>query len=97
MTDINSTLITLFASIALVCAVLVLILLRRDRMFDKQVAQCVEMQKALARGISYDELLKMPMPRKLRAKFKQTHDYWEILAEIREFIKEIEGNEQHEN
>lgn len=97
MTDITSTLITLFASLALVCAVLVLILLRRDRVFNKQVAQCIEMQKAIASGISYDELLKMKMPRKLRAKVKQAHNILEILAEIREFIEEIEGSEEYQN
>ena len=95
MSDINSILITFFASIALVCAVLVLTLYFRGVRFDKQVAQCVDMLNALARGITHNELLKMKMPRKLRAKVKQTHNYWEIRAEIIEFIEEIEGSEEY--
>ena len=97
MTDITSTLITFLLSFALVCAVLVLILYLRGIRFDKQVAQCIEMQRAIASGITHDELLKMKMPRKLRAKIKQVHNILEILAEIREFIEEIEGNEEYQN
>ena len=97
MNDLTSTLITFFASIALVCAVLVLRLYFRGIRFDKQVAQCIEMQRAIASGITYNELLKMKMPRKLRTKIKQTHNYWEIRAEIIEFIEEIEGSEEYQN
>ena len=97
MTDLTSTLITFLLSIALVCAFLVLILYLRGIRFDKQVAQCVEMLNALARGITHNELLKMKMPRKLRAKVKQAHNYWEIRAEIIEFIEEIEGSEEARN
>ena len=97
MNDITSTLITFFASIPLVCAVIVFILYLRGIRFDKQVNQCVEMQRAIAIGITHEELLKMKMPRKLRAKVKQSHNILETLAEIREFIEEIEGSEEYQN
>lgn len=75
MNDITSTLITFFASISLVCAVIVFILYLRGIRFDKQVNQCVEMQRAIAIGITHEELMKMPMPRRLRKEFEKISQY----------------------
>ena len=97
MNDITSTLITFFASIALVCAVVAFILYLRSIRFDKQVNQCLEMQRAIASGVTHAQLLKMKMPRKLRAKVKRAYNILEILAEIIEFIEEIEGSEKTRN
>jgi hypothetical protein len=75
MNDISSTLIIIFASIALVCLIILEILIRRGKKLDKEIAQCEEVQKALARGISHEELMKMPMPRRLRKEFERISQY----------------------
>lgn len=98
MNDISSTLIIIFASIALVCLIILEILIRRGKKLDKEIAQCEEVQKALARGISHEELMQMPMPKKLRKGFEKVNElekqYNEEMNEIaKKYMEEISKNE----
>lgn len=77
MNDIISTLIIIFASIALICLIILEILIHRGKRLDKEIEQCEELARAIQRGVTHEELMKMPMPKKLRKKFERIIDKYE--------------------
>lgn len=89
MTD-YSTLITFFACIALACAVILIYLIIKGWRIDKEIEQCENIARAIECGATTEEILKMPMPKKMKKELEELYAYEITLNYIMAKAREME-------